>query len=217
MAVVLSQTSLTISVLELLSLGHPHIMLLLVRLSFGFTISSFTMFFLSFLVLLFTLSCFSSDLKMFSAFRFNFSIGAVTVRLCCLSGGPRDYQAHTQLYTEREFHLLAGNVETLYIYREHCSHPLYFGVVMSIIPTLPGPCRGLWDQIKVGEFSPEPLLQPHDRPQPCHRRGVQCVWTDGDWSGDSLAVTSGGTEGRRAPDPSALRPSQESPDTLHLG
>lgn len=149
--------------------------------------------------------------------RFNFSIGAVTVRLCCLSGGPRDYQAHTQLYTEREFHLLAGNVETLYIYRAHCSHPLYFGVVMSIIPTLPGPCRGLWDQIKVGEFSPEPLLQPHDRPQPCHRRGAQCVWTDGDRSGDSLAVTSGGTEGRRAPDPSALRPSQESPDTLHLG
>ena len=71
------------------------------------------MFFLFFLVLLFTLSCFSSDLKMFLPFRFNFSIGAVTTPLCCLSGYPRDYQVRTQLYTEREFYVFMGRVETV--------------------------------------------------------------------------------------------------------
>lgn len=82
---------------------------------------------------------------------------------------------------------------------------------------IPGPCWGLWDRVKVGEFSPAPLLQPHDRPQPCHRGGAHCVWTGGDQSGDSLALTSGGSEGGRAPDTSAPHPFQESPDTLRPG
>ena len=198
MAVVFSLTSLRVSVLELLCLAHSHITSLLITLVFGFTISSFKMFSLLFLVLLFTLSCFSSDLKIFLAFRFNFSVGAVTVPLSWLRGCPRDWQAHTQLTRKEDFTSL-WEMWRPYKPIGH-TFPSPFILCFCILSphATPGPCRGLWDRVKAGEFSPAPCSSPTTDPSTAIRGSALRVM-GGDQSGDSLAVTPGGSEGRRRP------------------